>query len=120
MAKRKAVGFLMKELGLRERRSCRIVGLARSVQQYHPVPKDAAAAVPPMKDLASEHRRYGCLRLHAMLRREGLVVNHKRTYRLDIEQGLQVRRKKRRKLPRRDRVFIRAPDRPMQRWSSTS
>jgi hypothetical protein len=27
--------------------------------------------------LATEHRRYGCPRLHAMLRREGLVVNHK-------------------------------------------
>jgi putative transposase len=114
MAKRKAVGFLMTELGLSERRSCRIVGLARSVQQYRPVPKDDAAVVARMKDLASEYRRYGCPRLHAMLRREGLVVNHKRTYRLYIEQGLQVRTKKRRKLPRRDRVAVQAPERPMQ------
>jgi putative transposase len=117
MAKRKAVGFLMSVLGLSERRSCRLVGLARSVQQYRPVPKDDAAVVARMKDLASEYRRYGCPRLHAMLRREGLVVNHKRTYRLYIEQGLQVRTKKRRKLPRRDRVAVQAPDRPMQRWS---
>jgi putative transposase len=29
-----------------------------------------------MKELASENRRYGYLRLHAMLRREGLVVSH--------------------------------------------
>jgi putative transposase len=49
-----------------------------------------------------------------MLRREGLVVNQKRTYRLYIEQGLQVRTKKRRKLPRRDRVAVQAPDRPVQ------
>lgn len=117
MAKRKAVGFLMTELGLSERRSCRLVGLARSVQQYRPAPKDDAAIVARMKDLASAYRRYGCPRLHAMLRREGLVVNHKRTYRLYIEQGLQVRTKKRRKLPRRDRVAVQAPDRPMQRWS---
>jgi putative transposase len=117
MAKRKAVGFLMTELGLSERRSCRLVGLARSVQQYRPVPKNDAAVVARMKDLASEYRRYGCPRLHAMLRREGLVVNHKRTYRLYIAQGLQVRTKKRRKLPRRDRVAIQAPERPMQRWS---
>ena len=52
-----------------------------------------------------------------MLRREGLVVNHKRTYRLYTDQGLQVRTRKRRKLPRRDRVAPQVPERPMQRWS---
>jgi putative transposase len=51
------------------------------------------------------------------LRREGLVLNHKRTYRLYTKQGLQVRTKKRRKLPRRDRVAPQVPERPMQRWS---
>jgi putative transposase len=70
-----------------------------------------------MRVLASEHRRYGCPRLHAMLRREGLVVNHKRTERLYRADGLQVRTKKRRKLPRRDRVAAQVPERPMQRWS---
>ncbi|PWR01469.1 hypothetical protein DKT77_16900 [Meridianimarinicoccus roseus] len=117
MAKRKAVGFLISEMGLSERRACRIVGLSRSVQQYRPLLKDDVIAIKRMKELASENRRYGYLRLHAMLRREGLVVNHKRTYRLYTEQGLQVRTKKRRKLPRRDRVAPRVPVRPMQRWS---
>ncbi len=117
VAKRKAVGFLITEMGLSERRACRIVGLARSVQQYRPVPKDDAAVVKRMKALASENRRYGYLRLHAMLRREGLVVNHKRTYRLYTDEGLQVRTRKRRKLPRRDRVAPQVPERPMQRWS---
>ncbi|WP_413469622.1 IS3 family transposase, partial [Rhodovulum sulfidophilum] len=86
-----------------------------SVQQYQLMPKDDAAAIKRMKELASENRRYGYLRLHAMLRREGRVVNHKRTYRLYTEHGLQVRTKKRRKLPRRDRVAPQVPDRPMQR-----
>ena len=117
MAKRKAVGFLMDEMGLSERRSCRIVGLHRSVQQYRPVPRNDAAVIERMKALASENRRYGYLRLHALLRREGLVMNHKRTWRLYVEQELQVRTKKRRKLPRRDRIAPQVPDRPMQRWS---
>ena len=51
------------------------------------------------------------------MRREGLVINRKRTYRLYRQEGLQVRTKKRRKLPRRDRVVIEAPSLPMQRWS---
>jgi putative transposase len=117
MAKRKAVGFLRAEMGLSERRSCRIVGLARSVQQYRPVERDDAAVLERMRVLASENRRYGCPRLHAMLRREGLVVNRKRTWRLYSAEGLQVRTKKRRKLPRRDRVAPQVPERPMQRWS---
>ncbi len=75
MATRKTVGFLISDLGLSERRACRIVGLARSVQQYQPLVKDDEAAIKRMKELASENRRYGYLRLHAMLRREGLVVN---------------------------------------------
>jgi putative transposase len=117
VAKRRAVGFLMSEVGLGERRSCRIVGLSRSVAQYRPVPRDDGPVIARMRVLASEHRRYGCPRLHAMLRREGLVVNHKRTERLYRAEGLQVRTKKRRKLPRRDRVAAQVPERPMQRWS---
>lgn len=87
VAKRKALGFLMSEMGLSERRSCRIVGLARSVQQYRSVPRNDAAVLQRMRVLASENRRYGYLRLHAMLRREGLVVNRKRTWRLYCAEG---------------------------------
>ena len=111
------MGFLMNEVGLSERRSCRIVGLARSVQQYRPVDRNDDAVLERMRTLASENRRYGYLRLHAMLRREGLVINRKRPWRLYAAEGLQVRTKKRRKLPRRDRVAPQVPERPMQRWS---
>lgn len=117
MAKRRAVGFLCTELGLSERRGCRLVGLARSVQQYQPVERDEAVVVDRLRVLAAENRRYGHLRLHALLRREGLVRNRKRTFRLYRDQGLQVRTKKRRKLPRRDRLAPQVPQRPMQRWS---
>lgn len=115
MPKRKAVGSLMTELGLSERWSRRIVGLARSVQQYRSVDRDDTAVLERMRLLASENRRYGYLRLHNMLRREGLVINRKRTWRLYNAEGLQVRTKRRRKLPRRDRIAPQAPERPMQR-----
>lgn len=75
------------------------------------------AVIGRLKELASENRRYAYLRLHAMPRREGLVANRERTYRLYTVMGLQVRTKKRRELPRRDRVAPRVPERPMQRWS---
>ena len=111
------MGFLMGEMALSERRAYRLAGLSRSVQQYQPIDRDDGAIIARLKELASENRRYGYLRLHALLRREGLALNRKRTYRLYRLEGLQVRTKKRRKLPRRDRVAPQAPEKPMQRWS---
>ena len=49
MGKPKTVGFLISEIGLCERKACRVVGLARSVQQYQPLPKDGEAATRRMK-----------------------------------------------------------------------
>ena len=46
---------------------------------------------------ASERRRFGDLRLHVLLRREGHVVNRKKTQRLYREEGLSVRKRRGRK-----------------------
>jgi len=70
-----------------------------------------------MRELAAQYRRYGYLRLHVLLRQEGLVVNRKRTYRLYRSEGLSVRKRLRRRLPQRERLPITVPDRPNHRWS---
>jgi putative transposase len=69
MAKRRASGFLISKLHLGERRSCRIVGLSRSMAQYRPVARDDDAVIARKRMLASEPLRYGCPRLHAILPR---------------------------------------------------
>ncbi len=102
---------------LSQRRACRLVGLSRSVAHYRCRPRNDEALRARLQDLAARYRRYGYLRLHVLLAREGLVVNAKRTYRLYCEEGLQVRRRRRRRLPRRDRLPLPVPDRPMRRWS---
>lgn len=45
------------EIGLSERRSCRIVGLHRSVQQYRMEPSNDQVVIERMEALASENRR---------------------------------------------------------------
>ena len=70
-----------------------------------------------MRELAGERKRFGSPRLHIMLKREGLVVNHKRTERIYSEEGLALRRKRRRKGAAGARVIIPAPERPNQKWS---
>ena len=52
-----------------------------------------------------------------MLKREGLVINHKRTERIYREEGLALRRKRRRKGAAGARVVMLSPLRKNQRWS---
>ena len=99
-ARRRVVQHWVQRGLLSERAGSRLIGVSRSVVRYRAKPKNDAALRSRLKRLAEKYPRYGCPLLHAMLKREGLVVNHKRTYRLYIEEGLQVRTKKRRKLVR--------------------
>jgi transposase InsO family protein len=50
-----------------------------------------------LRELAHQRRRFVYRRLHILLRREGLRINHKKTQRLYREEGLTVRRRKGRK-----------------------
>ena len=59
-----------------------------------------------MKTLASERPRYGCPRLHVILKREKLVVNHKRTERIYKEEKLSLRLRKRKKKASGIRVMM--------------
>ena len=70
-----------------------------------------------LREIAAQRRRFGSPRLHVLLKREGLVVNHKRTERIYKEEGLALRRKRRRKGAAGTRVIISAPERPNQKWS---
>ena len=67
--------------------------------------------------MAGERKRFGSPRLHILLKRERLVVNHKRTERIYREEGLALRRKRRRKGAAGIRVIMPAPDMPNERWS---
>jgi putative transposase len=52
-----------------------------------------------------------------MLKIENLVVNHKRTERIYREEGLSLRRKRRRKGAAGIRVVMSSPQKPNERWS---
>jgi putative transposase len=67
--------------------------------------------------LAGERRRFGYRRLHALLRREGWAVNHKRVERLYREERLKLRRRTKKRVPREPRVGAWCPVMANQRWS---
>lgn len=117
MAKKEAAGLIRNELGLSERRSCRVLGIGRSLLQYTPRPDRNAALRVRLKELAETRRRFGSPRLHVLLKREGWAVNHKRVERLYRQEGLSLRRKRRKKSGSHPRVVLPAPSRINERWS---
>ena len=67
--------------------------------------------------LACERRRFGYRRLHALMRREGLEVNHKKLFRLYCEEKLSVRRRSGRKRAIGTRRPMIVALQPNERWS---
>ena len=49
-----------------------------------------------IREIAHARPRFGYLRIHVMLRREGWTVNKKRVHRIYREEGLMVRLRRRR------------------------
>jgi putative transposase len=97
---RQDVSFVQQEMGLSERRACRLVELDRSSYRYEAVPDADAELRRKLVELARQKPRYGYRRLHVILVRRGLLVNVKRVYRLYREEGLMVRRQRRKRLVR--------------------
>jgi putative transposase len=113
-----AVSYSAESLGLSIRKACLLVGLCRSSYSYQPKPDGDASIRQRLRELAQQRRRFGSPQLHLLLRREGLVINHKRTERLYREEGLSLRRRgRRRKRGAGARVNLPVPQRPNQRWS---
>ncbi len=89
------------ELEYPERRGCELVGISRSVARYEPQEREGEAELRRrIRELSRRHKRYGYRFVTELLRREGLIVNHKRVHRLWKEEGLALPRKR----PKRRRV----------------
>lgn len=55
--------------------------------------------------------------LHKLLKREGLVANHKRTERIYREEGLSLRVRRRKKLASCGRVELQRPGKCNEQWA---
>lgn len=115
--RRSVVEFFREHHHLSERRACKIVGLCRSSCRYQAKPTDDIEIRSRLRELAEQRRKFGAPRLHTLLRREGYLINHKRTERLYREEGLSLRRKKRRKRGSHLRVVLAGPERVNHHWS---
>ena len=103
--------------GLSERHALRVVRMSASSLRYRPAPDRNIALRERIRALAHRHRRYGAGMIYLKLRQAGEPVNHKRVERLYAEAGLQLRQRKRKKVPPADRQPLIRPQVADQVWS---
>lgn len=116
-ARREAVAHLREHCAVSERCACRLVGVSRSTARYQPRDRDDTALADRLRTLARQRPRFGYRRLHAVLRREGLLVNHKRIYRLYRAAGLAIPRRKRKRVAASRGQSVPVGTLPNERWS---
>ena len=115
-ARRELVRHLVAK-GLSERRSLAVVRMSASAYRYAPRPDRNVELRAQILALAQRHKRYGVGMIYLKLRQAGVLVNYKRVERLYQEAKLQVRRRKRKKVPVADRQPLLRPSRANEVWS---
>ena len=116
-ARREVVREMMTR-GLSERRALTVVRMSPAALRYVPRPDPDPGLRDRILALAHRHRRYGAGMIYLKLRQEGRVVNHKRVDRLYAEAQLQVKRRRRKKVPLADRQPLVRPPAPNEVWSA--
>jgi putative transposase len=95
-----------------------VIGLSTATWRYQR--RTSATNVAVLARLhahAAVRARFGYRRLHILLEREGFAVNHKRVHRIYQAAGLQVRRRRRKRLTRAERVPLPTASQRLERWS---
>lgn len=116
--KRQAAVRLRESFGLSVQRATNLVALRRASFYYKPkTARDDSGVIARMKELVEKNRSIGLPMMHVILKREGLVKNHKRTERIYREQNLAKKLRKNKKRPAATRLELPRATRPNERWS---
>ena len=70
------MSWAIEKKGYSQRRACGLVGMAPRVYRYASRRGDDEGVRARLRELAAIRRRFGYRRLHILLQREGVVVNH--------------------------------------------
>jgi len=93
------VRWLWSHFLVSQRRICELLNVAESSQRYVSRRNDEELRT-SLVEVAREEPKWGYRRLRLKLEAKGMVVNHKRVYRVYREAGLLIRRKRRKRLRR--------------------
>jgi len=91
---RAALTWAIEQKGYSQRRACELVGMEPKTFRYVSRRLDDTEIRQRLRALAAERQRFGYRRLHVLLEREGVRLNHKKLFRLDRQEKLGVRERR--------------------------
>jgi len=94
-----------------------VTQLARATITYVAKPKHDEVWIARLNELVERHPGIGFWKCYHRLRGQGHYINHKRLYRIYTSMGLNIRRRKRKRLPARAKQELFVPASPNQVWS---
>jgi len=97
--------------------ACRAVGISDSVYRYQPDHHRDDEVIAKLREAVERYPAYGFGKLFNVLRRWGYPWNHKRVYRVYCSLKLNMRRKGKKRLPKRESVTLARPDGVNGCWS---
>ena len=103
--------------GLSERHALRVIDMSASSLRYQPAPDRNVELCERILGLAHRHRRYGAGMIYLKLRQAGQLINYKRVERLYALLKLQIKRRRRKKVPISDRQPLLRPTAANEVWS---
>lgn len=116
--RRELAHWIRERFGASVQQACRLALLRRSTWYRRSQAQDQTPLRMRIRELALNRPRFGYLRIHVLLRREGWFVNRKRVHRLYRLDGLQVRmRVRRRKRLSLHRGPVPRPTAANEHWS---
>lgn len=115
--KREVINYLKEEHQYSIRQACKEVVLHPSSYYYKAHPRDDKPIIEQLNKLAEEHPAYGFPMMYAMLRYQGFLWNNKRVKRVYKQMKLNLTRKRKRRLPVREKQSLIVPREINCTWS---
>lgn len=110
------MAYLLEKYKVGIHRACRLTQLARSMW-YYVAKRDDGEVIKKLEELADRYPTEGFPSYLRRLRYEGIGWNKQRVHRVYKEMKLNIRRKRKRRLPARVKKPLVVPDKPNQVWS---
>lgn len=109
---------MVAEHGLSTRQACRAARISRVCYRYDPKPKDDSMIQCVLKQLSQRFPRYGFAMLFKLIRQMKYLWNHKRVRRVYRELGLNLKQRRKKRLPARVKQLLVVPGVPNESWSA--
>ncbi|OCG61257.1 transposase [Gilliamella sp. Nev3-1] len=97
--------------------SCAIVGLSRCAYYHQPKLPDDSVIISVLNAITDRHLRWGFPKCFNRIRKLGYKWNHKRVYRVYCELKLNLKTKRKQRMPPREPEKLLAPNKQGECWS---